>query len=162
MTKALEKNHPYLEKTIELKKTVEGGFLVLAERLAKIRDEQMYAPEYESFPEFLNEMDLSEATASKLINIWNRLVLEYGIPKERLLEAGSWSSVSEILPYVKDKKTAENLLDKMTGLLPSDKRKVIRELRTGINQDDCKHGDWNDVHFRECGKCGYREKIYDN
>ena len=158
MTANLEKYHKYLEETIDLKKTVEGGYLALAERLSKIHSEEMYLPEYESWHQFLDEMDLSEATASKLINIWNRFVIEYGVPKRTLLAAGGWSHAAEILPYAKDKATAEKLLDKITGLMPGDKRRMIRELRTGIDPERCRH-DWYTV--RICSKCQSREKIYE-
>ncbi len=160
MSKALERNHTYLAKTIEMKLAIEGGYLVLAQRLAKIREEELYSPEYDNFQGFLDEMNISEATASKMISIWSRLVVEYEIPKERLIEAGGWSQIAELLPYAKDKDTTIKLLDKIAGLQPGDARRAIREMKTGIEMDKCKH-DWNEIHLKQCKKCGERQKIYE-
>lgn len=159
MSKALERNHTYLQKTIEMKLAIEGGYLVLAQRLAKIREEELYSPEYENFQGFLDEMNISEATASKMINIWLRLVVEYEIPKERLIEAGGWANLSEILPYAKTKEKALELIDKVTNLLPSDRRRVIRGLKTNIDLDKCNH-DWYAI--RVCRKCQDRQKIHED
>lgn len=161
MTTALEKHHTYLQKTIEMKFAIEGGYLVLAERLAKIRDEEMYLPEYENFVGFLDEMNISEATASKMINIYQRFVVEYEIPKDTIIAAGGWSTIAELLPHAKDKETALTLIDKVSGLMPGDKRRAMRELKTGIAMDTCKHI-WDEIHLRQCKKCGERQKIYDN
>lgn len=161
MTKALEKNHTYLQKTIEMKFAIEGGYLVLAERLAKIRDEELFSPEYENFVAFLDEMNISEATASKMINIYQRFVVEYGISKDVIIAAGGWSTTAELLPHAKDRETTLKLIDKISGLLPGDRRRAMRELKTGIDMDSCKH-EWDEIHIKQCKKCGERQKIHES
>ena len=56
----------FLRETLELRQSIEEGFLSLGERLKKIRDERMYEVDYESFDHFLSELKVSPGTASKL------------------------------------------------------------------------------------------------
>ena len=158
MTTNLEKHHDLLQKAIDMEKRITVDIYAQCALLAKIHDEEAYLPEYESWSAFLDELDISEATASKRINIHRRLVVEFGIKPKQLAAAGSWASIAEILPYAKDKKTAEELVERITPLMPGDKRRMIRELRTGLDPERCRH-QWYTVKI--CSLCGERHKIYE-
>lgn len=159
--KSLQKNYNYCQETISLKTKIEEGFLVLGERLAKIRDELLYTKSWETFEDFLEEMGMSPSAASKLINIYLKFVVSMNIPREKLLSMGGWSDLSDLLPYVNTKKEAIEMIENMSGLMRVDRRKLLQEKKTGIQMSECKH-DWIDVHFRQCSICGDREKVYNN
>lgn len=156
---ALQKHSKYCNDTIALKTTLEEGFLVLGERLAKVRDEELYKPTWDAFEDFLEEMHLSPATASKLINIYLKLVIEFKIPKTKLLEMGGWSDLSEILPLVKNKGEAEEMIDNLAPLNRQHRRGLLTEKKTGVIIDNCKHKDTYTIKI--CRTCGDREKIYE-
>jgi hypothetical protein len=147
----------YCESTIELKSTIENSFLDLGQRLLKIRNENLYLPQWTSFLEYVWEMKMSEAQASKLINIYQKFVLEYAFPRERLLKAGGWSSLAEVLPMIKSKEDAEYWLEKTEILSRPDLRKEKKEHVTGIQQSDCEHHDTYEL--RICRTCGLKEKL---
>ncbi len=159
--KVATRNHNYCEQTISLKSGLEEGFFVLGERLAKIRDEELYQPSWDSFPEFLEEMKLSEATASKLINIHLQFVVKFGIDKQKLLEMGGWSDLSEILKLADSKEKTIEIIDELGPLLRADRRRALSEKKTGISMGECLH-DWTTVHFKQCKKCQERKKVFDN
>ena len=143
----------YCQQTLALKKTLESGFLTLAERLKKIKEEGLWEAEWGSFAEFLMEMKISEATASKLISVYDKFVLEYGIDQEKLAGVG-WSSLYEILPLCDTVGSAREMVEKATLLKRDELREEVREARVG----ECDH-EWVEVHLRQCTKCAKREKI---
>lgn len=152
-------NYSYLTDTIELKKTIEVSFLTLGERLSKIRHEKLWSDGYTSFEEFLEEAKLSPATASKLINIYQRFFIEWKFPQEKLVEAGGWTVVATLLPVCKTREQAEDWLGRSHLLTRSDMEKEIKELKTGLPMKDCLHT--NSYVIRVCRDCGNRERIYE-
>lgn len=126
----------------------------------KIRDERLFEPQWDTFGIYVSELKMSEPVASKLINIYKRFVLEYNILPEKLLKAGGWSVVAEVLPVVKTKEEAVEWIDKMEVLTKEDIRKEILEKKTGITQQNCKHEDYYTI--KVCRVCGDKERIYEN
>lgn len=151
-------NLDYCNSTLDLKKNIESSFLELGERLLKIRNEQTYRPQWDSFPEFVWEMRWSESQASKLINIYQKFVLEYSFPTPKLLAAGGWSVLAEILPMIKSKVDAVRWLDIATTKARHDLRADMKEEKTGVLQPECPHGDTYEL--RICNACGLKTKIY--
>lgn len=151
-------NYEYIEKTVALKNNIEKGFLELGERLKSIRDERMYEPQYDSFDDFIPELKMSHATVSKLINIYEKFVVQYRLSSTVLLEAGGWTVIAELLPIVKSKADAKKWIEKARLLHRNDLRIEIKEFRTGIDQRTCKHTkDFYVLHI--CRICGFRETI---
>lgn len=148
----------YCNDTLQLKFTIESSFLSLGERLMKIRDERLFEPQWETFGTYVSELKMSEPSASKLINIYRRFVLEYNIEPQKLLNAGGWSVVAEILPVVKTKAEAVEWIDKMEVLTKEDIRKEILEKKTGITQQNCPHKDTYEIIV--CRTCGERMRKY--
>lgn len=151
--------YSYLEQTKALKDKLEEGFLTLGERLFKIRTEELWKNGHDSFPLFLEEMKMSEATASKLINIYRKFVVQYGFSEERLVAAGGWTQLAEILPYAKDKEAAERLVEKSITLTRKHLRDELSEERTGVSQAKCLHANSYTIHV--CRDCGFKERIFD-
>jgi hypothetical protein len=151
-------NFNYCQQAIQIKKTTEANFLMLGQYLHNIREQQLYQGQWDSFPEYLEDMTLPEGTASKLINIYKKFVYEYGIANERLLETGGWTKLALLLPIVTDKDTAEEWLDKATVLSSRDLQKEIKESETGIDMIQCQHTKTRFVE--KCEECGEHWQVY--
>ncbi len=152
------RNHEYCTDTLRLKGGLEESFLELAKRLMSIRDEQKYAPQWDSFPSFLDEAKLSESTASKLITIYRKFVLEFQIPERRLLDAGGWTAVAEFAPMVNNRTDAETWLDRSSVLSRTDLRREITEAKRGVDQASCNH-QFDLLSINVCSECGLRERV---
>lgn len=153
-------NFDYCKETLELKLGLENKYLELAMRLHKIFNERMYEPNYETFGDFIEELKMSRSKGSALVNIWQRLVVDWKIKKELISNAGGWTKVYEFLPLMKNKDQAVAWLQKSKDLSQSDIRKEKQEAKTGIPMATCKHPDY--VIFRRCVACGDTERIYDD
>lgn len=146
-------NQEYCTETLELKNSIEENFLELGKRLMKIRDEELYAPNWENFGGYIEEMKVSESAASRLITIYAKFVLEFKIAPAQVALAGGWATVSELIPLLKEgtKKEAESWLNKASTLTKSDLRKEVNEARSGIEMKDCKHAET--LLFKRCLVC---------
>lgn len=160
-SKIAKTNFDFCKETMALKSELEMSYLQLGQRLGRIVIEKMYEPNYETFDEFLEEIKLSRATASKLINVYSKFIFEFKIRPQLLAEAGGWSKVAEILPFAENKSQAEAWLQKAKHITQSDLRKEIKEAKTGISMAGCKHVDCEVITFRKCRTCGDTERIYD-
>jgi len=136
-----KQKHEFLQMLIQLSQQLEFNYLEFGKQLKTCRDDTVFSPEYETFPAFLQEMKLTQGTASKLINIYEKFVVEYDIPQKRLAEAGGWSVVAEILPIVNNKKEAKEWVEKAVRLRRKDLRKEVKEKKTGVSMANCKHED---------------------
>lgn len=144
----------FCEETISKKHVLELGWLDLCKRLKEIRDGRLYEGRWDSFEDFLTDpaMGMDKGTASKMITIHEKLVVQYKVKPTIIANAGGWSKVAECLPVIKDKASAEDWLSKALHLSKSDLRKEIQEDKTGIKMVDCKHKDFYMVKI--CRKCG--------
>lgn len=160
MTQVDKQNLEYVEETKGLKEAIEGRFIELGKRLKRIRDERLFEPQYHSFDEWLPEMKMSQPTISKLINIYDRFVTEYGISEQQLLKAGGWTVIAEILPVSKTKEDAKEWIEKAENLTRTDLRAEIKEHKTGKKEKkrkDCEHRKAYDQ--RVCPSCGLKVKL---
>ncbi len=153
------KNYDYCQEAIALKKTIETSFLSLGERLARIRDDRLFVGQWETFEIFLEDAKVSPATASKLINIYQRFYLEWGFKAQSLVDAGGWSVIATLLPVCRTKDEAQNWLQIAQIKSRSDLEKDIKEQKTGIDMSTCSHGDSYSIQV--CRTCGDRLRIYD-
>ena len=156
MTKEISKNYDYCKQTINLRNTLEQGFLVLAERLHKIYENKLYEGGWDDWRDFLEDIKFDNVTASKLIKIHQMFVLEYGIPKKMLLAVGR-EIAYELTGVVKSKEDAMQWLEKGGDLRREDVRIALKEHKTGIPMEACHHDFYT---LKVCRKnCGYREII---
>lgn len=152
-----KQNNEYCKETMQLKVGIEITFIELGKRLRVIRDERKFEAGWETFDDYLIEMRMTKGTASKLINIYERFVLEYRMPV-KLLGAVGWSPLSEILPVVKTKRDAVHWVRVATENPLRELRDEIREKRTGVDQTKCKHKDgW--LVIRICKCCKLKEVV---
>lgn len=152
------KNLDFCNKTIQFKKDIEKNFLLLGEHLKSIRDAQLYKPQWENFMVYCEELDMSESTASKLINIYEVFVLTLGIPTAELTSTKGWSSLAEALPLVKSKEEADRILHLRETLTAKDFRDTIRAEKRGTSLDTCDHAD--SYLVRVCRTCGGRHQEF--
>ena len=160
--KLAKRNFDYCQQTIDLKNNIEYSYLELAQRLHKIFNEKLYEPNYETFSDFTEEIDISQATASKLIGIWQTFIIDYQLPPKQIAESGGWSKVSEIAKYANSKASALKWLARAAENTRTDLRKFITEEKTGIDMADCKHKDRTIITYWKCNTCGDTERIYED
>ena len=145
-------NTDYCEATISLRNTIEEGFCVLGERLHKILEGKLYEPKWESWQEFLEDLRIRPDVASKLIRIYQVLILEYKLSPKKIYTVGT-EIAYDITRVVKSKEEAVEWLEKGETLRLGDVRIAIKEKKTGVTQADCRH---NFYVLRVCFKCGYK------
>lgn len=150
----------YCEETRLKVRELEGSFLVLGERLKKIRDEKLFIGQWETFEEYLEDVKLTAPTASKLINVYQKFLVEWQFRQEKLMEAGGWSVLYPILRIATSKEEAEEWVDKACVLSRKDLEKEITEAKTGIDMSKCKHHDT--YVLKVCRTCGHKEKVLDD
>lgn len=150
----------FLKETIDLKREIEINYVELGKRLLQIRDHELYLANHESFNEFLEELKISPATASKLISIYVIFVLNFGFKPMEIGEAGGWSVVAEGIGVVKTKKQAKSFLHEAKHLTRNDLRITLTERKTGKDQYKCRHKDYYMIRF--CRDCKNREVIEDS
>ncbi len=145
----------YCTKTLDLKTKIESAFLELGERMMKIRDEELYKGQFETWDLFLEDMKMSQAMASKIINIYEKLIVQYAIPQERLLQAGGWSQLAECLGHIHSREDAEEIIQLSIDHSRKDLRDILTERKKGVAQDTCKHESYE---ISVCRKCGIKIK----
>lgn len=148
----MKENAKYVRETLKLRDTIESAFIALGERFYKIREESLWHGMFESYAEFLEQMRVSEATASKLMQVYRTYIVEYKIATSRLAKIG-WSNLYMAIPLIA-KHGVENAVEKASSLRRSDIEDEVRD----ENHPDCKH-EWQKVTIRLCMECGKRERL---
>lgn len=147
--------YSFCQDAIKLKHDLELQYLKLGASLLKIREEVLYQPYWETFDLFCEDMKISNGTASKLINIYKVLVLDYQIPEKEIAEAGGWSKISTTLPMLrKSKEDAQQWLKNSKDYTQRDLEIMIREEKTGVLQEECPCIDTYTITI--CKQCGNR------
>ena len=146
-------NHKYLTDTLELKSKIEEGFLNLTERLYKIRQERIWESDYDNLEEFLNELDITQSTCSKLCSIYEHWVVQGKISLE-VLSGVSWTNLYSSIPRLENESHKDVLED--AKLLT---RQDIIEKGREIKHPDCRHK--NVFTLIVCKDCGKSIKKYD-
>ncbi len=145
-------NLTYCNDALTLKTSLEQGFLRLGEYLHTIKLKRLWESNWASWEEFSLEFKMSQNSITKLIQIYSTFVLDYRIEGDRVVEAGGWSVIAELLPVIESKKDAEDWLTKAKELTREDLRKEITEKKTGVPMQQCKHKNtYTIVVCRDCG-----------
>ena len=142
----------YCDETLQLIHGIEKSFLELGKRMMKIRDEQLWEGRFTSFAEFLEEAGMTEGTASKLIKVYQRFILEYNINPDTLAKI-SWTKLYTLLPLIKDKAEAQEKIENLGLMSRQDVENEIRD----IKHPDCHH-EW--VSLEKCVNCHKTRKDY--
>lgn len=144
----------YLNTTLSLRNQIEAGFLELGKRLHTIKSGELWKANYSTYQEFLAEMRFSEATDSKLRTIYQRFILEYKLPVEKLSQIG-WSSLYMLATKVDDKQTALDIIEYGRDLKRDDFADAVRSATVGAHR--CL--DTKKVVLIICGICGKARKV---
>lgn len=159
-TQALESNFErktYLDETIQLTRMIESSYLDLASRLLNIRDQELWRGHYDSWQEFLEDVRISNSRASRLITLYEKLVLDYGIKKEDLTPIG-WSSAYQIAKHTENKLEAQELITFARHTRRKDLEDELRERKTGC-QD---HEIGEKIILGKCKNCGKLVRLDEN
>lgn len=158
MSKEIIKPLEFCAHTIAFKHFIETQWLDLAGQLKQIRDKELYLGRWDNFEDFLLDptMGMDKGTASKMITIFEKFILEYKIKESKIAQVGGWSKVAEILPVVKDKKSAEEWLENAASLSKTDLRQQIKEERNP-ESISCKHKNTYKVVMCCCRDCNNKE-----
>lgn len=153
--KDIKKHADFCQQTINLRNVIEMGFLELGERLHKILEGKLYEGNWDSWADYLEDLKLTPASASKLIRIHQVFVLEYKFSKKQIAAVGKEVSY-DLTRVVKTRKEAEEWLDRGQDLRLDDVRIAIKEHKSGVMQVDCHH---NWVNLRRCVNCNVYEVL---
>lgn len=152
------KNHNFCTDTIELCAKINTGFIILAERLYKIREERLFEPYWDSFYEFVLDMNaVSMGTVSRLLKVYQKYCIDLNM-KPKTISKGEWSILYTAIPVVKSKDDALFYIE-----TPNTRQAIlaeIKEKKTGIPQASCDHED--SYLIRICRKCGDRHREYED
>jgi len=154
------KKQQYCEKAVLLEEAGRAMYLTLGEMLFNIRSERLYEPFWDSWQEYTMEFkDLSGASISKLITVYEVFVIKYGFSIEELARAGGWTKLYKIAISSKTREEANDLLEAAKTLTRKDLEATLRELETGIDMSKCLHPDA--ILVRICPDCGDKHRIYE-
>lgn len=160
----VKKNLQFCEETSELKTHTEEAFLELGSRLKKIKDEKLYEGRWEDFDHYCREeLKMVDKTAYKLINIFETFVLKYNVPVDKLAKAGGWTMLATVVSAVENKEDAEECVDMaIHSQSKKDLTQWVKEKKTGIKVEECKHKEYREYTLRECTKCGFSWRVYED
>ena len=151
--------HDYCSKTLEMEEGARLIYLILGERLYHIREQRLYEPQWSSWIEYCLEFkDLSTSGISKMITVYEKLVLELGFKPSELVKAGGWTKLYAIAQIIKDKKEADHWLHLASTLSRTHLMAEITEKTKGVEMAKCQHKNTYKVEI--CEDCGHKERIY--
>lgn len=148
----MKTEYKYINDTLKLRDTIETAFIAMGERFYKIRTETYWKGRYESYQEFLADMRVSEANASKLEAVYRTYVVEHKVKPERLARVG-WSNLYEAIPLL-ETQGVDVVIEKAVSLRRADIQDEAREAKSG--EHDHK---WETVTVRVCEVCNKKERV---
>jgi hypothetical protein len=143
-----------IERALSLRTKIEGHFLELGAELYKIQKNESYKGMYSSWREFAEMgMRMSPGNLSKIIQVFERFVLELKVSPVKLQEAG-YSNLYTAIPLLKAD-NVEEIVEKAATL----GRRGIELLVV-----DSKHGEHDcvpdlEVCLRPCSTCGRMMRV---
>lgn len=96
----------YLESARLLADSPSKNFVNLGEYLLYIRGQKLYSPQYRSFYDYVNDIGLSRATATKLIIVYTVFIACLDYSHDYISKVGQWSWLYEVAKFAKNKKNA--------------------------------------------------------
>jgi len=148
------KQNDRIEEVKQLRRDIETAFIFLGQRLEEIHKDREWEGRYDSFEDFLLDIDLSPGQASKLRNIYTRFVLELGFQASEIAHIGQ-RRLYAILPTCVDKNTAERNFASIKGLTTSDVEKKVKADVAGEH-------DHNWIQYRMCSVCKETHRLYED
>lgn len=153
-----EKAYEYCEETSQLVRGVKTAFMVLAERLHRIKSQKLYQPTYEHFYMYCDEIELHESIASRLIGIYDKFVMQQQISLEEIKNV-EYTKLYEIRKVADTREVAMYWIQKVNSDIPEqrlslrDLKNEIKALKGGIDEPECEHNGETYL-VRVCRACG--------
>lgn len=122
----------YVRNTIDLVKQIETRFLELGARLYKIREEELWADDYEHYTEFLEAAHINPAMASMLASIHRSYVVEGG-QKMESLEGIGYTNLYEAIPLI-ERDGIDKAVITASSLTRSEIKDEVREHKHGRHE----------------------------
>jgi hypothetical protein len=150
---------------IEYKRIAGVSFIYIGKELKKIKEENLYkylgqSPEYESFENYVNSLNLDLRKAYYLIQIYSTFVLKYGYKPEELSDT-NWTALRSILP-VTNEDNYKDMVEKARLLTRSHLEMEVKSLKSGLTSmedlESHKH-EWEYINYYKCKICGEHSKI---
>jgi len=141
-----------------LKKSLARNFLELGRQFKEIKDHKHYKTlGYESFNQYLAtpEVTFHSSTAYRLIQIYEKFVIEFGVPEDKLIQVDR-KKLEMLIPFV-DKNNYEEWFYKAKELTRYDLDKEIKQL----DELHCTHS-WFKDEIWTCTKCHTRSRYKPN
>lgn len=149
----------FCNATVGFEENIGLAYIELGRRLLLIRDERLYADQWDTFEEYVQEFrNISASTASKLITIYDVFVYQYKFTAKKLAAVRGWTLLAEIASIVTTREEAMDWVHKAATLTRSHLRAEVTEAKTGKLQKDCKHK--NVAYLMVCvDGCGFKERV---
>jgi hypothetical protein len=151
-----EKQYEYCKDTLSLATGIKKAFMVLAERLYKIKTRKLYKSFHEKWYMYLDEIELHESVASRLITIYEKLVQSLDVKMDqiqnveysKLYEIQKVSDTKDIAMYWIEQVNSE---DEEQRLTLKDLKAKINAMNAGITEDaPCEH---KETYLIRCCRC---------
>lgn len=136
----------FLRDTVDLVKSIETRFLELGSRLYKIKTDELWKGQYDSFQEFLDTARINPGHASILVSIHKAYVVEGGVQFNALKGVG-YSNLYEAIPLIE-----RDGIDKAVHIATTLTRAEIKQEVRDEEHPDCRHNE----QFTICAKCKKR------
>ncbi len=146
-----EQAYEFCQETNQLLRGVKIAYMLLAERLYRIQKQKLYKPVYEKFFMYLDEIDIHESTASRLISIYEKFVLEHQIEPEVIKDI-EYTKLTEIRKVSPTRELAEHWIEEARVLPLRELKMRIKAMTAGVDEMKCEHG--NTYLVRCCRTCG--------
>jgi len=148
--------HVFCVAAIAKKQGLERDYLELGGMLYRVKAERLYEAGWSSWEEYEMEFKMDSSKISRLIRIYEVLVLQYRISAPKLVSAGGWTVLGDLLPVIKPETPKERvleLLDLAAGQSRPHLQQTLKEIKRG---KPCGHKHTHEVVIEYCDDCGAR------
>jgi hypothetical protein len=142
----------YIEETLKLKHNIETAFLALGERLYRIQEGCLWRGAYNSYEEFLVDLDISPSQASRLKSIYEVLILQHSFKPSKIAHIGQ-RRLYAVLPMCTSKSSSAAILEATEGLTSKDVELMVRSEKVGKHQHE-----W--ITYTMCAVCRETRRVH--
>lgn len=153
--KTEQQQHEFLEETREMAITTSFANILLAGRLYRIKEEKLWQAGYDSWDDYLMDLKVKPAKATKLMKVHKKFILDYGIKPEKAAEVG-YTVLYNAHNVIEDKEDAKEFVENAIKMTSTDTTRIIEERKAVNKIEDCEHK--NTYTVRICKDCGDRWK----
>lgn len=151
-----EESREFCDETGQLARGMKSAFMLLAQRLYKIREKKLYQKAgYDTFWEYREDvLKIENSIVSKLINLYEFFVVMYGVDFESI-QNSSYTKLYLVKPLIEKKSEIDEWLQKEKDLPNSEFKKEVKQAKIKKfgkkDIEDCEHIDTHLI--RVCNEC---------